>query len=717
MSEPALEPLPSESTATSYRIVKKIASGGMGEIYLARLKRDAGFEKELVIKKLLPIYAQNQSFVRMFLNEARLASKLNHSNIIQIYDLGKMDDSYFIAMEYLLGENVSDLLDEVKSRGILIPPTVVLELFVQLLRGLDYAHRKADTDGSQLHIVHRDISPKNLLVSFEGELKIIDFGLAKATLYDNKTDAGTLKGSYSYMSPEQISGKPLDFRTDLFSAACVGFELFALEKLFPSRLGLKPMFEKIAAGDISCELDGRDLWERVPAALRDALKKALAYRPEDRYASTSEMLETFETLRLTKACGEGPSLKTWMEEFFGEKIAIYKHNHNAERTAVASGITEISAAEDPLPLGALGKLYNPVVMTLIFLVVTGGAWYGKQWYKATRAPKLAIASVVTDPPGARINLDGAWLEGRTPVELHDIVVGKNYPVRIEAENHKPLAATLRVEAPGQQKIQYTLEREKGRIFAASVPAGAAIVLNGKETGLTTPAEMKDVELFAPNKIAFMLDGYRTEVIEFTLESALMRRMTVEMVRAETRLLVKSKPERAQVSIDGKEMGMTPFNWDKAEPGKIYKLEVQKDGYRTYAQDVFMPFNGSPEDLSLKLEPVVARLAWSGRAVNGLTMNGKPAARGGADIGEGNYLFRGQFPGGQDLTLRLEISRQNGNALGGTASVNVKPYAQVDLNGRSVRTTPVSDLKLAKGTNRLSIMPPDGQKATLEIVLP
>ncbi len=716
MTEPA--PEPPLTPASSYRIVKKLASGGMGEIYLARLKRDAGFEKELVLKKLLPIYAQNQSFVRMFLNEARLASKLNHSNIIQIFDLGKLDDSYFIAMEYLSGENLSDILDEVKSRRQRIPPSAVVEMIAQMLRGLDYAHRKTDSDGTKLHIVHRDISPKNLLVSFEGELKIIDFGLAKATLYDNKTDAGTLKGSYSYMSPEQISGKPLDFRTDLFSAACVAFELFTLEKLFPSRLGLKPMFEKIAAGDISCVVDGEDLWNRVPEAAREPLRKALAYHVEDRYSSTSAMLEAFEQLRVSKACGEGPALKTWMEDFFSEKIAIRKHNREAERTAVASQPVSVSGAENPVPVGAIDSLYRPAVMLLVFILVTGLAWTGKQIYRKSTTPKLAAASVVTDPPGARMTLDGHPVEGRTPVEIHELVAGRPYPVRFEAENHKPLVTTLVVEGPGTQKLQYSLEREKGRIFAATVPAGADILLNGKDTGLTTPAELKDIELFAPNKVAFRLEGYRSEEIDFTLESVLLRRITVEMVRAETRLAVRSKPDGAQVLVDGKEAGVTPWVWEKAEPGKIYRIEVRKPGHRSYSEEVFMPFSGTPVELEIPLDAVRARVSWAGRRIAGLTLNGKSGQPAVTDLGEGNYLFRGQLAGGQELTLRLEIQQQNGgSSLGAVASVNVKPYAQVDLNGRSVRTTPVSDLRFSRGTNKLAIQPPEGDRTVFEVVLP
>lgn len=722
MAEPAIEPLDSGTSGSSYRIVKKLASGGMGEIYLAHLKREAGFEKELVIKKLLPIYAQNQSFVRMFLNEARLASRLNHSNIIQIYDLGKMEDSYFIAMEYLEGENLSDILDEVKSRGTLIPPSVVIEMFVQLLRGLDYAHRKTDTDGAPLHIVHRDISPKNLLLSFEGELKIIDFGLAKATLYDNKTDAGTLKGSYSYMSPEQISGKPLDFRTDLFSAACVGFELFTLEKLFPSRLGLKPMFEKIAAGDISCVVDGVDLWGRVPEAAREPLRRALAFRAGDRFASTAEMLDAFEALRVAKSCGDGPALKVWMEEFFSEKIAIRNHNREAERTAIASAATAVSGAENPVPIGALARFYNPVVMFLVFVLVTGGTWMGKQWYRnrvqQKAATMLAMATIVTDPPGARMSVDGVWADRRTPLELHDLEVGRSYTVRFEADNHRPLEVSLRLETAGRQLFQYSLGREMGRILAASVPAGARIILNGKDTGLTTPAEIGDLELLAPNKLVLELDGYRREEIDFTLESVLMRRMTVEMVRSEARLSVRSVPAGAKVLLDSREAGVTPWVWEKADPGRTYRIELLKDGYRPHVQEVSIPAGGTPQEFDFKLEAVRARAAWTGKAVRGLTMNGKPAANGNLELAEGNHLFRGKLEGGEDLTLRLEISRQQGrDGLTAKASVNVRPYAQVDLNGRSVRTTPVSDLVFSKGTNRLSVVPPGGGKTVLEVVLP
>lgn len=715
MTDEPLEPLPSESAAPSYRILKKLASGGMGEIYLARLKREGGFEKELVIKKLLPIYAQNQSFVRMFLNEARLASKLSHSNIIHIFDLGKLDDSYFIAMEYLQGENLSDLLDEVRTRGGSIPPSAVLEILCQLLRGLDYAHRKTDTNGQPLKIVHRDISPKNLLVSFEGELKIIDFGLAKASLYDNKTDAGTLKGSYSYMSPEQISGKALDFRTDLFSAACVGFELFTLEKLFPSRLGLKPMFEKIAAGDISCTVNGEDCWQRIPEPVRAPLRKALSFDPAGRYPATATMLEVFEDLRISKAAGEGPPLKAWMKDFFQEKIAIQEHNRMAEKTAVAAG--ELSGAENPIPLGAIDRLYQPIVMTLLFLLITGAAWAGKQWYKRHQGPPLAIATIITDPPGARMSVSGQWAEGRTPLELHDLQPGRDYPLRFEASNHKPLETVLQLQGGGRQTTKFTLEREKGRILAATVPPGAEIFLNGRPTGLTTPSELTDIELFTPNKLELRLAGYRTEDVDFELEAAQLRRITVEMVPSSSRITIQSTPTGADVQADDVVIGKTPLIWNDAEPGRPYRIEIAKAGYKTHERRVTASADGAPLDLSVTLEPVRGRIAWTGAKLRGLTVNGKLAPANGADLTEGSYVYRGKFPGGQELTVRLEVSRQATGGLAGTASVNVVPYAQVDINGRSVRTTPVSDLRLGKGTNRISIAPPGGAKATLEVGLP
>ena len=204
-----LAPLATE-TFGKYQLIRKLAMGGMAEIHLARQLGFEGFEKKLVVKRILPHLAENKEFVQMFLHEARVAARLNHANIAQIFDLGNVDGSYFIAMEYIHGEDVRRVTKQAEATRRELPVALTLRIVADACAGLDYAHKRLDEQGRPLDIVHRDVSPQNILVSFDGSVKVVDFGIAKAADQATVTRSGVLKGKYSYMSPEQAAGKQVD---------------------------------------------------------------------------------------------------------------------------------------------------------------------------------------------------------------------------------------------------------------------------------------------------------------------------------------------------------------------------------------------------------------------------------------------------------------------------------------------------------------------------
>ncbi|MEW5851997.1 MAG: serine/threonine-protein kinase [Myxococcota bacterium] len=208
-----------------YQLIKKLAAGGMGEVYLAKQQGPVGFEKTLVIKRMLTRHEDKQSYREMFFSEARVAALLSHSNVVQIFDLGEEDEHFYLAMEYVHGRSLRDVIDAANARAQPIPLQHILEILVQVCAGLHYAHTLKDSSGQPLQIVHRDITPQNLLVSFHGEVKIIDFGIAKSAINVHRTEAGTIKGKYVYMSPEQSAGEELDGRSDMFALGIVAYEM------------------------------------------------------------------------------------------------------------------------------------------------------------------------------------------------------------------------------------------------------------------------------------------------------------------------------------------------------------------------------------------------------------------------------------------------------------------------------------------------------------
>ena len=208
-----------------YFLLERVNVGGMAEVFRAKTTGVEGFERLVAVKRILPDIAEDEEFVTMFKDEAKIAVQLTHANIAQIFDLGRADGSFYIALEYIHGKDLRAIMNRVRQRADQLPVAFACYVIMKVCEGLDYAHSKHDGAGQFLNLVHRDVSPQNLLVSYEGEVKIIDFGIAKAAGKAGKTQAGILKGKFGYMSPEQILGLEIDRRSDVFGVGICLYEL------------------------------------------------------------------------------------------------------------------------------------------------------------------------------------------------------------------------------------------------------------------------------------------------------------------------------------------------------------------------------------------------------------------------------------------------------------------------------------------------------------
>src|SRR5215831_4900162 len=223
--------MPNEVAFGRYALLTKIASGGMAELFLARQRGPEGFEKLVAIKRILPARSGDQRFVELFLEEARLAARLSHPNIAQIYDLGIEDNTYFLAMEYVSGENLGMLESRSREQGFRVPLPLVIKIAIDVCEGLYYAHHLTDPLGRPLRVVHCDISPQNILVGYDGSVKIVDFGIARAAA-DMRKGSAEVRGKAAYMSPEQVLAHPLDHSSDIFSLGIILYELLTQRRLF-----------------------------------------------------------------------------------------------------------------------------------------------------------------------------------------------------------------------------------------------------------------------------------------------------------------------------------------------------------------------------------------------------------------------------------------------------------------------------------------------------
>lgn len=274
--------------AQNYKPLYRLAAGGMAEVWVAHSVSVAGFKKKVAIKRILPGLLKDDRFVRMFLDEARLSLHFNHANVVTVFDLGKSDETYFIVMEYVEGTTLKQLLEYLQERGRRVPLALVLWILIETLKGLEYAHNLKDPETDEpLHVVHRDISPPNLLISWNGEVKLTDFGLAKATTQLESTDAGVVKGKFSYLSPEAAHGQPVDGRTDVFAVGILAYEMLTMRRLFLGDTDYQTV-EAIRAADVpSIRAQNPDVSEQLEKIIR----KSLARELDQRYRNAAEFAE------------------------------------------------------------------------------------------------------------------------------------------------------------------------------------------------------------------------------------------------------------------------------------------------------------------------------------------------------------------------------------------------------------------------------------------
>jgi serine/threonine-protein kinase len=267
-----------------YRVIKRLEAGGMAEVYLGEASSVEGFKKRVAIKRVLPHLAQNDNFIQMFLDEARLSARLSHANIVSVFDISARDDTYFLIMEFVDGANLKRILDCLHRRGQSFPLAQAVYVCAEACRGLSYAHELHDENGRPLGIVHRDISPPNIMLTKRGEVKVADFGLAKAGTQLSQTDPGVVKGKFSYLSPEAALGKEVDARADIFSLGIVLWEMLAGRRLFLGETDYATV-KLIQQANIPRLAP---LNNQADEGFEEVILKALTRDPNDRYQTAQQ---------------------------------------------------------------------------------------------------------------------------------------------------------------------------------------------------------------------------------------------------------------------------------------------------------------------------------------------------------------------------------------------------------------------------------------------
>lgn len=463
-----------------FTLLTPLAYGGMAEIWLARQSGLKGFEKLVVIKRMVAALAESAEYVDMFLTEARLAAQLTHPNIVQIYELGEEAGSLYIVMEYLDGEDLSSVRRTGQKHGLPLLDPFAVKLVSMAAEGLQYAHTRAGIDGRTLGIVHRDISPQNLIVTFDGGLKVVDFGIAKAA--EQHTNSGKLKGKLAYMSPEQARGEQLDGRSDVFALGVVLFELITRTRLLPKMNDLE-LLNYMSGNDPFPVPSSRRA--DVPAGLEPIIMKALARKKDQRFSNARELHEALEAWLQAqgKRVGAG-DIADYMRAVFARRIHERRQlieaaitadltpssaKHLSEMAARQRGDTgSKSSSHSSTGPGAHGTpraaLVALVVLSVIVLAL-GVAIYRRLTGVPEEPPPVAkkappvkplqqpppappVLVVDTKPAGATLTVNGEP-QGKSPRSFDALGVGTH---RIEAtlEGYEPATRTVTLSAPGEK---------------------------------------------------------------------------------------------------------------------------------------------------------------------------------------------------------------------------------------------------------------------------
>jgi serine/threonine-protein kinase len=470
---PADEALPRQFG--KYTLLRKLAAGGMAELFLALQRSVAGFEKLIVIKRILPAMNQDRAFIEMLLHEARIAATLSHPNIVQIFDVGQIDGTFFIAMEHIHGEDIRAIVRAMKRKGVTeFPLEHAISLVLGVCAGLAYAHDRRDLDGKTLDIVHRDISPQNIVVTFTGDVKVVDFGIAKSGTQVEDTKGGQLKGKVPYMSPEQANGEPdIDWRSDIFAAGVVLFELTTGKRLFKGPTELETL-------KMICEREyprPSDVRPDYPPALEAIVVKALAKSRDDRYQSAREMqgdLEAF--VREERIPCSQVALTAWMQSLFDDKIAQQKEalqdvkqladiiaaqattTTMDEGTAVTGSTVLATSATSPGPTQGKRGPGAAVVMALAAVAVGGAALFlaqragtpqadagldgGKAATSAQAVEARGTLTVKGKPDGCSIWINGDLRKETTPAKIEALPRGRELTVRLTKDGLEPFTTTI-----------------------------------------------------------------------------------------------------------------------------------------------------------------------------------------------------------------------------------------------------------------------------------
>ncbi|GMU60118.1 MAG: hypothetical protein AMXMBFR34_18810 [Myxococcaceae bacterium] len=473
-----------------YQLLRKIASGGMGQVLLGKKGQD-DFEKLVVIKRILPHLVEDEEFFTMFKDEAKITMRLDHPNIARINEFGVEGGVHYIEMEYVAGEDLRRIEKRAAAANKGIPIGIVLRVMADAAAGLDFAHKAKDAKGQPLNLVHRDVSPQNVLVGFDGSVKLIDFGVAKAAGRAQHTATGILKGKFPYMSPEQARGDDLDPRSDVFALGIILWEQLTGRRLFKGENDLAT--QKLV---LACQVPAPSSVEpSVPRGLDPIVLKALAKEREERYPDALSLRMALEDFALANAIPSSSAhLSAFMQELYAERIARESDPRSFEED---SGLTD-------LDVGGLAKPGNAATVV-----------------DRSRQANGAGSATTVDRPGQQTQAVGPPAKGGSKAVWGALgavaLVGIGVAAWTSTREKPVVVQPPPVVAPAEVKPPPVVEPKPVEVRVESDPAGADVELAGERVG-QTPYVTQVVAAKLPLAVKISRDGYEPQQGTVTAEA-------------------------------------------------------------------------------------------------------------------------------------------------------------------------------------------------------
>ena len=667
-------------------LLDRIARGGMGEIYLASLRRKSGFEKAVAVKRILPHLADDAAFVRMFEAEARITALLNHPNIVHIYDFGHVEGEAYLAMEFVDGFDLRTLMVLGQEADRPMATAVALRIASDCAQALDYAHRRLGPDGQPLRIIHRDISPQNILLSLEGATKLTDFGLAKTLSLDTGSMSGMLKGKLAYMAPEQIRGEPLDVRADLFSLGAVLYEMLAGSRLYPGDLPVAELVSRVTEaryeplGTLRPDLDPR---------IVSLVTRCLCRDPSERYPTAQALERALHELAMaTEQPCSSRELSDYVQLFSASRRVVPEIAadgtvvsrkpivHRGGRPASVSGGSQNDASTPSAGMGGeTPDELDPYAQTAVELPpdihsdVTGalrssGRQQSARW--VVPALLLLLAAVVTGRGLWSDTVVADWTQVKLPP--------KESPVTSLRE--RPVLRRVRVIEAPMRRI-----RRGAELRSLSTTAPAYLELRvAEESARCFAREVLTAKLFAhecgerlalppgPYKVGATAPDFESESRDIDLESSAEHvvELVLHAVPKPCTIQLESTPSDARVTLDGSLLSeRTPMTLSAVSVGR-HELRVTAPNHQPLERE--FECNGeTPELLQLALSEAQYQVSIGPRH---------------RVVGPGGRVSHQLSLGGVRIQVRVRVT-----GTGGRVRVNAQPYVAVRMGRRSLGDTP------------------------------